>query len=502
MIGRCIGETSLTQVSFISKKMPQVGEYVTMEYDGKVILGMIESLVRGSVSLNNDIYNPDTVAKIKEIEGEDYYIKGSVKILGDVNDHLRIPRTPAPPGTVIKEAPSDILKDIFDIENTLKLGSLINQGDVEVGIDINKMVSRHLAILAMTGAGKSNTVSVLIDGLLEHNGCIVIFDMHSEYVDAKFTNGNVNVIKPMINPRHMEYSEIIKLTNIKNAPIQERYFREAFYIATRVISSGMAKTNDFIEILSNTLENMSKNNKDYDSKDRKTITDVLNKVEDLNKKYKQLLNTNAGNILTQIELGKANVLDLGQVDEKAAEVLVAHILRTALNSRKDYVKNNNEEALSYPVFFVVEEAHILAPQNRNPDSKYWITRVAREGRKFGLGLCLVSQSPKSVDRETLSQANNMIILRLVEPNDQRHVQSASESLSEDLVNQLPSLNIGEALVLGLMTMIPTLVKINEFKGRQRGGDLDILDQWKSKKEKDEKETKKQIEEIDNMYGGY
>ena len=78
MIGRCIGETSLTQVSFISKKMPQVGEYVTMEYDGKVILGMIESLVRGSVSLNNDIYNPDTVAKIKEIEGDDYYIKGSV----------------------------------------------------------------------------------------------------------------------------------------------------------------------------------------------------------------------------------------------------------------------------------------------------------------------------------------------------------------------------------------------------------------------------------------
>ena len=502
MIGRCIGETSLTQVSFISKKMPQVGEYVTMEYDGKVILGMIESLVRGSVSLNNDIYNPDTVAKIREIEGEDYYIKGSVKILGDVKDNLRIPRTPAPPGTVIKEAPSDILKDIFDIENALKLGHLINQADVEVGIDINKMVSRHLAILAMTGAGKSNTVSVLIDGLLEHDGCIVIFDMHSEYVDAKFTNGNVNVIKPMINPRHMEYSEIIKLTNINNAPIQERYFREAFFTATRVISSGMAETNDFIEILSNTLENMSKNNKDYDSKDRKTITDVLNKVEDLNKKYKQLLNTNAGNILTQIELGKANVLDLGQVDEKAAEVLVAHILRTALNSRKDYVKNNNEEALSYPVFFVVEEAHILAPQNRNPDSKYWITRVAREGRKFGLGLCLVSQSPKSVDRETLSQANNMIILRLVEPNDQRHVQSASESLSEDLVNQLPSLNIGEALVLGLMTKIPTLVKINEFKGRQRGGDLDILNQWKTQKENDEKETQEQIEDIENMYGGY
>lgn len=501
MIGRCIGETSLTQVSFISKKMPQVGEYVTIEYDGKVILGMIESLVRGSVSLNNEIYNPDTVAKIREIEGDNYYIKGSVKILGDVNDNLRIPRTPAPPGTEINEAPSEILKEIFDVENALKLGKLINQDDVEVGIDINKMVSRHLAILAMTGAGKSNAVSVIIDGLLKYDGCMMIFDMHSEYVDAEFNNGKVNVIKPTINPIHMQFYEILKLANIKNAPKQERYFREAHYLARKKVQSGMGNSNEFIDIILEYLDDMFKSKEDR-YKDKNTILNVINKIEELKVKYNQLLDTDSGSILNQIKLGKANVLDLGQVDEYSAEILVAHILRTALNSRKDYVKNGNEDALSYPVFFVVEEAHILAPHNRGSDAKTWITRVAREGRKFGLGLCLVSQSPKSVDRETLSQANNMIILRLVEPNDQRHVQSASESLSEDLINQLPSLNIGEALVLGLMTKIPTLVKINEFKGRQRGGDLDILDQWKTEKEKAEKEIQEQVEGVENMLGGY
>lgn len=501
MIGRCIGETSLTEVSFISKEMPQVGEYVTIEYSGKTILGMIESLVRGSVSLNNEIYNPDTIEKIKEIEGDDYYIKGSVKILGDVKDHLKIPRTPAPPGTAIKKAPDTILKEIFDIENSLKLGHLINQENVDVGIDINKMVSRHLAILAMTGAGKSNTVSVIIDGLLEHNGCMLIFDMHSEYVDAEFTNGEVNIIKPMVNPKNMEFSEMKKLANIPpNAALQERYFRKAFNTANDRIKDGTAGTTDFIELLKIILEEMYGEGENANEKNK--IMDVLNKIEDLNIKYDRLLNTNVSKILKQIEPGKANVLDLGQVDENTAEVLVAHILRTALKSRKDYVKNENKEALSYPVFFVIEEAHILAPQNRNPQSKYWITRIAREGRKFGLGLCLVSQSPKSVDGETLSQANNMIILRLVEPKDQRHVQSASESLSEDLVNQLPSLNIGEALVLGLMTKIPTLVKIDEFKGRQRGGDMDILGQWKSQKENDEKELKKQEEEFDDLLGGY
>lgn len=502
MIGRCIGETSPVEVSFISKQMPQVGEYVTLEYDNKVILGMIESLVRGSVSLNSEIYNPDTVAKIREIEGDDFYIKGSVKILGDVNDNLKIPRTPAPPGTAIKKASAEILKEIFEIENSLKLGYLINQSDVEVGIDVNKMVSRHLAILAMTGAGKSNTVSVIIDGLLEKNGCMLIFDMHSEYVDAKFTNGKVNVIKPMINPKHMEFSEIKKLANIPpNAPLQERYFRKAFQNAQSQIMQGKASSSDFIEVLLDILNQMYLS-EEYDSKEKRTIMDVLNKIEDLNLKYDRLLNTFVEDILDEIKIGVANVLDLGQVDENTAEVLVAHILRRALKSRKDYVKNNNPDALAFPVFFIVEEAHILAPQNRNPNSKYWITRVAREGRKFGLGLCMVSQSPKSVDAETLSQANNMIILRLVEPKDQRHVQSASESLSEDLVSQLPSLNIGEALVLGLMTRIPTLVKIDEFRGRQRGGDLDIIGQWSSQKKKKAKSLEKQLEEFDDMVEDY
>ena len=449
--------------------MPQVGEYVTLEYDGKIILGMIESMVRGSVSLNNEIYDPDTIAKIREIEGDDYYIKGNISILGDVNDNLKLPRTPAPPGTPIYPAPKEVLDRIFHIENSLKLGHLINNEDVEVGVDINKMVSRHLAILAMTGAGKSNTVSVIIDGLLEYNGCMLIFDMHSEYVDAEFTNGKVNVIKPMINPQYMEFSEMKKLAKITgSAPLQERYFRRAFNKARELVREGTASTADFIELLYKILDDWY-NDEDYDPGNKKNIMDVINKIEDLNVKYDKLLNVNIGDFLTQIQPGMANVLDLGQVDENTAEVLVAHVLRRSLRSRKQYVRHNDNNALSFPVFFVVEEAHILAPQSRNPDSKYWITRIAREG---------------------------------VEPKDQRHVQTASESLSEDLVKQLPSLNIGEALVLGLMTKVPTLVKINEFKGRQRGGDLNIIDQWQSKKEDEEKALQEELIKFDSLGGGY
>ena len=92
----------------------------------------------------------------------------------------------------------------------------------------------------------------------------------------------------------------------------------------------------------------------------------------------------------------------------------------------------------------------------------------------------------------------MIILRLVEPEDQRHVQSASESLSQDLINQLPSLNVGEAIVLGLMTKVPTLVKIDKFKGRRHGDDMDIVSHFKDSLKREAEEIKEQEDELLDM----
>jgi DNA helicase HerA-like ATPase len=84
----------------------------------------------------------------------------------------------------------------------------------------------------------------------------------------------------------------------------------------------------------------------------------------------------------------------------------------------------------------------------------------------------------------------------VEPGDQKHVQKSSESLSNDLLEQLPSLNIGEAVILGQMTKIPTMVKIDEFKGKSVGNDLDIVKLWQADKIKREEKRKKNEEEIE------
>lgn len=489
-VGYCVGEISLSELTFISDKMPQVGEYVTVEYDGKKVLGMVENLVRGNDALNIDLHDVEAIQTIARIGGNDYYIKGKVKLLGDVNDNLRLPRTPALPGTPIKLADREILNKVFNVKNPIRLGTLVNQSDIEVNVEANPILNRHLAVLAMTGAGKSNTVAVLMDQLLSYNVPIFVFDMHGEYRDADFPNGEVNVIRPKINPTYMSISEIKKLVNIpNNAYIQERHFRQAFNKAKKEITEGTEHTYKLLDAMYDILYVKSQ-----EEGSDKQIVDVMNKIEDSKDKYNNLFDNNMSNILSSIKIGHVNVLDLSQADESVSEVLVSHIMRNALQRRKNAIHGSSDKTLDHPVFFIIEEAHILAPNKRDSQSKYWIQRVAREGRKFGLGLCLVSQSPKTVDHDALSQMNNMIILRLVEPEDQRHVQSASESLSKDLINQLPSLNVGEAIVLGLMSKVPTLVKIDEFKGRRTGGDLDIVGDLANYNQTQEDEIKHQEQE--------
>lgn len=80
-IGMCMGEASPTKVMFISKKRVKMGEFVVLEYEGSKVLGMIQALIKGIFSITEDIYDPAVVEKMKSMEVEDFYIKGSIEIL-------------------------------------------------------------------------------------------------------------------------------------------------------------------------------------------------------------------------------------------------------------------------------------------------------------------------------------------------------------------------------------------------------------------------------------
>jgi len=225
-------------------------------------------------------------------------------------------------------------------------------------------------------------------------------------------------------------------------------------------------------------------------RDRADIADLLNKLQELRERYEgTVLTVDAPmDIMGVVEPGKANVLKLGSVDEEVADVVVSHYLERLLRERKRFF--TGKEGCPVPVLVVIEEAHVLIPRGRSTLTKSIVARIAREGRKFGVGLCLVSQRPRNVDEDALSQTNNKIILRLVEHSDQKYVQQASETLSEEMLGMLASLDIGEAVVLGLMTPIPALVKIDKAESKTADSDINAVEAWRKHLEAVKEEAKR------------
>jgi uncharacterized protein len=123
------------------------------------------------------------------------------------------------------------------------------------------------------------------------------------------------------------------------------------------------------------------------------------------------------------------------------------------------------DELRLPVLLVLEEAHNFAPAEPRSDAeKRSITttrQIAQEGRKFGVGLVVISQRPSRLDETTLSQCNSFIIMRMVNPADQAFVRKVVETLGEEEAKLLPDLDVGEALLSGQFINFPVLVRVKE-----------------------------------------
>ncbi len=472
-LGYILDGATPVQAAFVSREPPKLGDYVVIEFNGYRLLGFVESIGARSVILatSNMVKEPETLQKLPQITDQhDLYFEGRLRIIGDLSDpSLKNPRLPPPPGTPVYPAPRDVLEQLFGAPHPgyIRLGVLAARPDIPVYVDVNKLVSRHLAILAVTGAGKSNTVAVITDQLVRMGGSVLILDFHGEYVNSDLGGGRVNVIEAKLPPRLLSVQELMILAGIEPRYYnQERVLRKA-YAAVKGEMGANGKS--FLDALSTAVEKLRH------KEDSKAVSAVLNKLENLRDKYGDILDDNASDPFTRLKPGYANILNLAHVDEDAADVIASYLLRRILWARKLFKLEGR--GLPYPIFIVVEEAHILAPKDEDRLSKYWLARIAREGRKFGVGLCLVSQRPKKLDPDILSQMNNKIVLRIVEPSDQKYVQEASEALSDELLEQLPSLNVGEAVILGPMIRIPAVVKIDQYKGVIGGGDPDIVSAW-------------------------
>jgi len=483
-LGILIGNTKPDQVAFESRRPVSIGEYVILNYGKGKVLGLVERSSISSDALSTSIRNYEEASESRKVAIEnrwDKSYKGNVRILGYLEELKKckaiIPALPPEPGTEVYEATAEDLATIFSPsgQQWIRIGTLLRNTQVDARVNVDKVVSRHLAILAMTGMGKSNLVSLLAKEIARINGTMVICDYHDDYSTLDMGSSNSNLIDAKINPRFLTVDKLGDVIEIQeNASNQMHVLRAAFTEEVK-----QHKGDDFWDALSTEVVAAGKEKAYREASDK-----VLDKIDDARRKFHNILDPGMADPLALIKNGKINVVNLVELTERQANIAVSFYLEELLDDRKRATrqkkgkKDAKEPKFPAPVLVVLEEAHVFVPKDEETDTKYFASKVAREGRKFGLGLVIVSQRPRGIDANILSQMGSLAVMRMVQQDDQVQVSAASESLSRDLIDQLTSLNPGEAIFAGQWVNLPTFVKVDEVKERKIGGDQKAVEEWK------------------------
>lgn len=184
--------------------------------------------------------------------------------------------------------------------------------------------------------------------------------------------------------------------------------------------------------------------------------------------------------------GKANVsiIDLSGIPFEVLSITVSLVSRLLFDFAFHYSKARHMTGVDndIPFLLVCEEAHNYIPRNSESSfkaSKQSIERIAKEGRKYGLSLMVVSQRPSEVSDTIFSQCNNFVALRLTNDNDQSYIKSLLPDSSGSLIDSLPTLGQGEAIVVGDAVVMPSLVQVPMPNPEPKSASIDVYDEWKN-----------------------
>lgn len=458
-------------------------------------------------------------------------ILGAEPIEGEASgklDHLRYP--PQPASSAYRPDSQDIarvvLGDLQQKQNrALDIATLSNRPDVQVKVDGHAIVTRHLAILAMTGAGKSWTARRIIEELASKKYPIVIFDPHGDYTGLAELDTIKNRVRryyarfPIFEESPETIMGIVEALGWQLANTHRSMFDHLFNGARTWISASDAELAKRAKWLGDYLGNEEiaryglRQNLFYFAdfvqaiveagkrQDASAISQIVewsgqgelkltkqtaswleglpNNLRVVAKRLKQMEDISRQTARTSeslptdrkqlVQYGGISIVALAGYTSDFQAMIYDLVANSIFSAR---VSND----LKLPVVLLLEEAHNFAPARADtPATQRAITttkQIAQEGRKFGVGLILISQRPSRLDETTLSQCNSYIIMRLVNPADQSFVRRVIETLGEDEAHMLPDLDVGEAILSGQLINFLVLVKINppESKGEREEED--------------------------------
>jgi DNA helicase HerA-like ATPase len=496
----------------------RIGEFVYYEArDGEErrrILGNITSrrLVRNlpDAFLSDPQTPPAVVSALIGLDGDGCELyEITVETIGffsrKLGDFVN-PRIPPEAGAPVRLASSETLSGVLSPRRVgehgaAHLGSLLTRaaGEVPVVLSVKDVVSTHLAILASTGSGKSYTAGVIVEELMmPHNrAAVLIVDPHGEYgtltsveSDARFGGGDgyrpeIKIFSPeRIRVRFSSLTEAdIKYllpegTSDKMLHILSQAYRRL--LSNERAERGLWGYHDLRDAV--TAEK-------YGDEDGRGSGGNVSSVDGLLWRLDSRFDR-PGSIFSDaehIELkelfrpGRCTVLQLSDIEQHEQQVIVATLLRRVNKARVATVRGESDPSgeghLPYPVFALLEEAHRFAPAGQTVVSTNILKQILSEGRKFGVGIGLITQRPGKLDQDVLSQCMTQVIMRIVNPVDQDTIAKSVEGAGRQLLQELPALTKGQAVISGVGVNTPVMCRVRERLTRHGGETFDAPGEW-------------------------
>lgn len=419
---------------------------------------------------------------------------------------------PVKPASEVFHPPADAIRKLLiggrEEERNVRIGNLIARSDVEVTLSAPRLVARHLAILAMTGGGKTVAARRIIRELIGHGYPVLILDPHGDYIGlwkcrellANEAPGcDIRLFYPDLlmqtDGEALIEKLISQMTDGMSEP-QADYLRSVF---NSVRANDGEPALDYIERLIRQVERntaTAQNQRQVPTMYavRRSLRIVHERLKGMRKtsqmmrqsqKLRDLSFEPLPNPFSQpekiIRPGQVSILYLGGYDHITQCSIGAITLETLFEFRA------NLTGRIAPFLTVIEEAHTFIPSVREGTedavSLPVIRRIITEGRKFGTGLLLISQRPSRLDETIISQCNSFLILRLVNPRDQTFVRSVMENLTESDARMIPGFGPGQGIISGQVVRFPLPVRVgmdDELLASELG-DEDFFEQviaWK------------------------
>ena len=480
----------------------RTGEFVaynaTVDGDQEAILARVTNTTQerglsGEFLANPDV-DPTEVAGALGVPTEDTELsRFTARTIGYFDEQISTftnPRIQPQPGTRLQLAADTYLEAVlpsadWDSESgSAHLGWLLNRphGAANMHIPIDKFVATHLAILASTGSGKSYTASVLIEEMMRpaSRASMLVFDPHAEY----------DTLPEM---RRDEHSDVFEG--------DDGYRPEVEIITPDEITIPIPDLtySDLLALLDGPSDRMRYVLNEAwreltDESNHITPNDIINKCEEIEGersgtvdalawRLKKSLNRDlfvpaARDELTDLVApGQVTVLKLNRLSQSDQQMLAAALLRKLYEAREAAARGE-DDAIDHPVFSLFEEGHRFAPDG-DARSLGILRRILSEGRKFGFGVGIISQRPSKIDPDVLSQCGTQIIMQIQNPNDQQAIRTSVESAGEDVLDELPGLTPGQAVVAGDAMNTPVLLNVRTRHTKHGADSPEATKEWKT-----------------------